>query len=226
MQSICFTSGLYQTEIERLDQLVDRKPSLLKGEFLYQSGEPFTALFAIRAGMVKVFSVNDLSQEVIHGFYVPGDIVGMEAMACQRHEFCAVALDTTSVCALPYPQLTRLAMEVPNLNAQIFSLMSQEIVTGRLHSTILAQKTAEQRLADFVLMMSGRLRARGYEYTQFRLNILHRDVACYLNLTPETVSRIFGKFQKLQLMSWKKKEVLIQDFDALQQIAQSSDQGN
>jgi CRP/FNR family transcriptional regulator len=131
-------------------------------------------------------------------------------------------MDTTTVCALPYEQLTKLGTEVPNLNAQIFSLMSHEIVTGRLHSTILTQKTAEQRLADFILMMSERLRARGYEHTQFRLNVLHRDVASYLNLTPETVSRILGKFQKQGWMSWKRKEVVIQDMEALQAMASSA----
>ncbi|AZR81858.1 MULTISPECIES: helix-turn-helix domain-containing protein [Piscirickettsiaceae] len=222
MQGICFANGLYDTDIERLDQLVDRKPSLVKGEYLYQAGENFTSLYAIRAGIVKVYSVNEHEQEVIHGFYLPGDIVGMEALACCRHEFYAVAMDTTTVCALPYEQLTKLGTEVPNLNAQIFSLMSHEIVTGRLHSTILTQKTAEQRLADFILMMSERLRARGYEHTQFRLNVLHRDVASYLNLTPETVSRILGKFQKQGWMSWKRKEVVIQDMEALQAMASSA----
>lgn len=219
MQSICFANGLYETDMSLLDHLVERKPTVNKGDFLFSPGLNFQSFFAIRAGIVKVYSINADHSEVIHGFYLPGDIVGMDAVAFDKHQFFAVALDTTSVCAIPYNQLSSLATQIPNLNHQVFTLMSNEIVSGRLLTTLLKQKTAEQRLADFILSMSEKYKSRGYEYTQFRLNILHRDVANYLNLTPETVSRILAKFQKENLMTWKKKEVHIHDERALYSLA-------
>ncbi|QBZ83517.1 Fumarate and nitrate reduction regulatory protein [Hydrogenovibrio crunogenus] len=222
LQTICFANGLYETDLDRLDELVDRLPSISKGEYLYSAGDEFSCLYAIRAGIVKLISFSEDETEVIHGFYLPGDIVGMEAMAYDAHEFYAVALDTTTVCALPYGQLASLSSEVPHLNSQMFSLMSREIMSSRLHSTILTQKTAEQRLADFILLMSTKYKSRGYEHRQFRLNILHRDVANFLNLTPETVSRILGKFQKEALMTWKKKEVIIKNENGLRELANDS----
>lgn len=215
LQKICFANGLLESDLKQLDGLVDRKPSLSKGELLFSSGDTFASLFAIRAGVIKVYSFDDNNMEVIHGFYLPGDIVGMEALAFKSHRFNAVALDVTTVCEIPFNQLADLANHIPNLNTQIFNLMSQEIVNSHLHSSLLTQKTAEQRLAYFIYRMSLKYKSRGYLHTRFRLNILHRDVANYLNLTPETVSRILAKFNKEKIMSWKRKEVQVFDEELL-----------
>lgn len=219
LQKICFANGLLDSDLGQLDELVDRKPSLLKGEVLFRAGEKFSSLFAIRAGAIKVFSYDQNNVEIIHGFYLPGDIVGMDSLAYPDYQFNAVALDVTTVCEIPYGQLTELANHVPNLHLQIFNLMSQEIVNNRFYTSLLTQKTAEQRLAHFVLMMSSKYKSRGYLHTKFRLNILHRDVANYLNLTPETVSRILARFNKEEIVSWKKKEISILDEARLRDFA-------
>ncbi|MDX1795123.1 MAG: helix-turn-helix domain-containing protein [Hydrogenovibrio sp.] len=219
LQKICFANGLHDSDLGQLDELVDRKPSLLKGDMLFRAGEKFSSLFAIRAGAIKVFSYDQNNTEVIHGFYLPGDIVGMDSLAYTDYQFNAVALDVTTVCEIPYGQLTELANQVPNLHLQIFNLMSQEIVNNRFYTSLLTQKTADQRLAHFILMMSSKYKSRGYLHTKFRLNILHRDVANYLNLTPETVSRILAKFNKENIVSWKKKEISILDEARLRDFA-------
>lgn len=219
LQKICFANGLHNTDLSQLDELVNRKPSLHKGEYLFKAGEKFSSLFAVRAGAIKLFSYDHNNLEVIHGFYLPGDIVGMDSIAYQDYQFYAVALDVTTVCEIPYGQLSELAEQVPNLYTQIFNLMSQEIVGTRMYTSLLTQKTAEQRLAYFIWSMSLKYKSRGYVHTKFRLNILHRDVASYLNLTPETVSRILAKFNKLNVLSWKKKEISILDEERLKEFA-------
>lgn len=209
LKGICFAQGLHDSEMKALDELVDRSPCVLKGELLYSPGDPFTKLYAIRAGGVKVFSSSDTGEEVIHGFYLPGDIIGLESMAFECHQYSAVALDTTSVCGLPYHQLAALGSKIPNFNIQLFNLMSYEIVSSRQHARLLTQKSAEQRLAEFLWNMSQKFQSRGYEHLQFRLNVLHREVANFLNLTPETISRILGKFHQAKILTWKRKEVII-----------------
>ncbi|PLA74915.1 Crp/Fnr family transcriptional regulator [Hydrogenovibrio sp. SC-1] len=209
LKGICFAQGLHDSEMQVLDELVDRTPCTLKGELLYSAGDPFTKLYAIRAGGVKVFSCSDTGEEIIHGFYLPGDIIGLESMAFEHHQYSAVALDTTSVCGLPYQRLAALGAKISNLNIQLFNLMSYEIVSSRQHARLLTQKSAEQRLAEFLWNMSQKFQSRGYEHLQFRLNVLHREVASFLNLTPETISRILGKFHQAQILTWKRKEVTI-----------------
>ncbi len=219
LQKLCFANGLSENDLVALDNLVDRKQSLIKGDYLYKTGDKLTSFFAIKAGTIKVYSLDDDKNEDIHGFYLPGDILGLDALAFSKHPFSAVALDVSNVCEIPFEKLTVLAGKIPNLNNQLLNLMSQEIVNSRRHSSVLTQKTAEQKVAYFILSKALKFKARGYLYTQFRLNILHKDVASYLSLTPETVSRILTKFNKVKIVSWQKKEIYIYDEVRLREIA-------
>jgi len=221
LQGVCFANGLHSQDLSKLDKLVDRKPSFTKGQHLYKAGDDFISLHAIRSGVVKIYSEQN-DQEIIHGFYLPGDIVGMDGMADKRHLFSAKVLDDAYVCSMSFGQLNDLSQDIPALNAQVLSLMSKEIVNGRSHASMLTHKSAEEKLADFVVSMMEKYRARGYEYMQFRLNILHRDVANFLNLTPETVSRVLAKFHNQGVVTWKKKEVAIHDVEALFTFAKVS----
>ncbi|WP_319557825.1 fumarate/nitrate reduction transcriptional regulator Fnr [Thiomicrorhabdus sp.] len=219
LQKICFPTGLVKSDVDRLDTIVDRKPALKKGQHLYQVGDKFQSLFAIRAGVVKLYEITDSGEEVIHGFYLPGDVLGMDGVENKTHQFSASALDSLSICSLPFDQLNDLSLQVPNLHNQILKVMSKEANESRLHTDLLMKKSADQRMAQFIFGMSERYRERGYVYDSFRLAILHRDVALYLGLTPETVSRILAKMHSDGIASWKKKEVQIMDRDALMALA-------
>lgn len=221
LQKICFPTGLSDQEMDQLEGIVHRRPPLQKNQMLFSAGDHFTSLFAIRAGVVKVFSFSDGGEEIIHGFYLPGDVVGVDAMSGKVHMFNAMALDTTSVCTLPFGDLNDLSLSIPNLNQKILSIMSKEVVEGRLHSELLTKKSADQRVAQFIWAMAERYKSRGYQYLDFRLSILHRDVATYLGLTPETVSRILAKFHQDKVVTWKKKEVVVHDETALRALAGS-----
>ncbi|HBQ45233.1 MAG TPA: Crp/Fnr family transcriptional regulator [Thiomicrospira sp.] len=219
LQKLCFANGLTPKDLAKLDSLVEKKTSLVKGEYLYKKGEVLQSFFAVKSGMVKVYSISENREENIHGFYQTGDILGLDALAYNEHPFSAVALDDSSVCEIPFEELTSLAGNVPNLNGQLLHLMSQEIVNSRRHSSLLTQKTAEQKIAYFILFKALKLKSRGYLHTQFRLSILHKDVANYLSLTPETISRILTKFNKENIVSWQKKEVNIFDESKLGELA-------
>jgi len=219
LQRICFPTGLGKEDVDRLDSIVERKPSLKKNQHLFEAGDRFTSLFAIRAGVIKLYSFSDSGEEMIHGFYLPGDVLGIDALAGRTHKLSAVALDTTSVCHLPFDELEKLSAEIPHLNRQVMSVMSKEVCDGRMHSELLTKRNADQRVAQFVWNMAERYRNRGYAYDEFRLSILHRDVAIYLGLTPETVSRILAKFHAENIVTWKKKDVKIHDVEVLRKLA-------
>lgn len=219
LQKICFPTGLQKSDIDRLDDIVERKSPLKKNQHLYEAGQKFSAIYAIRAGVLKLYSYSDSGEEIVHGFYLPGDVVGFDGIVDQHYLYNAMALDTTSVCNLPYDQLTDLSMKIPNLNHQIMTVMSKKMQDGRLHSELLIKKNADQRVAQFIWNMAERYKSRGYAYDEFRLSILHRDVALYLGLTPETVSRILAKFNAEKVVSWKKKEVNIYNELRLKEIA-------
>jgi len=217
LNEVCFGGGVSGTDLFNIKtHAVSHLPSFMKGDSIFQQGDHFHNLYAIRAGMVKVYCEYGPCQERIQGFYLPGDIIGLEAIVQGAHTAHAVALDTTTVCALPYQNLASLQKQMPELLDQMVRLMSQEVQSSQVYASMLTQKNAEQRVAQFFVTMARKYQARGYEHMQFRLNILHRDLANYLNLTPETVSRILGKFHRQGWVSWKRREVHIGDMAALE----------
>jgi CRP/FNR family transcriptional regulator len=219
LQKVCFSTGLTKEGIDRLDGIVDRKAPLKKNQHLFMAGDKFTALYVVRAGVIKLYSFSGVGDEIIHGFYLPGDVIGIDALQSEVHAFNAIAIDTVSVCNFPYSQLCNLAMQVPNLNHKLFSAMSKEVNESRLHSELLTKQNADLRVAKFIWHMVERHAGRGYASDEFRLGILHRDVALYLGLTPETVSRILAKLHTDNVVTWKKKELTIHNKGMLQSLA-------
>lgn len=221
LQKVCFPTGLYKSDVDRLNNIVERKSPLKKNQHLFEIGDKFGALYAIRAGVVKLYSFSDTGEEIIHGFYLPGDVLGIDALATTQHQFNAIAIDSASVCSFPFEALADLSIQIPSLNKQIMMVMSKEVNEGRLHSELLIKRNADQRVAQFIWNMAERYRNRGYAYDEFRLSVLHRDVALYLGLTPETVSRILAKFHSDHIVTWKRKEVKIHNEEALRVLAGS-----
>jgi CRP/FNR family transcriptional regulator len=219
LQKVCFSAGLPKEGLERLDSIVERKAPLKKNQHLFMAGDKFTALYVVRAGVIKLYSFSGRGEEIIHGFYLPGDVVGIDALQSEVHVFNAIAIDTVSVCNFPYAQLCDLAMHIQTLNHKIFSAMSKEVNECRLHSELLTKRNADQRIAEFIWHMVERHAGRGYASDEFRLGILHRDVALYLGITPETVSRILAKLHADNVVTWKKKELVIHNKKMLQSLA-------
>jgi CRP/FNR family transcriptional regulator len=110
-------------------------------------------------------------------------------------------------------------MQLPSLNHQLLSLMSKELSDERMHAELLSRKSAEERLTLFVLWLSRRQERRGFSAKVFRLGLLHRDVALYLGLTPETVSRILARLAEENVFLWRNKQVEIFDLSALAALA-------
>ncbi len=219
LQRICFPSGMTADEVQRLDTIISAQPVFKKGEMIFSAGEPATALYALKSGMVKLFRMDEQGNEIIHTFYLPGDIIGLDALDQPIYGFDAMALDTCNVCRLDQRDLESLGMQMPTLNRQVLQMMRRELELERAHYENMTHRFAEQRVANFIWSMAQRYRERGYDWECFRLPILHRDTATYLGLTPETVSRILKKFQKNNVFTWRKKYVEIHDVQQLQAAA-------
>ncbi len=219
LQGICFPMGLEHADINRLDQIVNHKPRLDKGEILYHSHDAFDAVYAIRSGMLKLYSNQEDGTEVIHGFYFPGDVVGFDGIETGVYQLNVEAIESSTLCEIPYNQLQSLSMEVPNLSMHLYHVLSKKMNDSYYQAQLLAIKSAEQRLANFLYHTAERVRARGFDEFKFHLPILHREVANYIGLTPETVSRLLTQFHKKGIVTWKKRQVTMHDKDVLRNLA-------
>ncbi len=223
LQRICFPKGLTAKEVSRLDQLISSQPHVTKGRYIFRCGEVTKGLFALKSGVVKLARIDEHGNEIIHSFYLPGDVLGLEALDQPVYAYDAIALDECNLCMFAQQDLEQLGRQMPSLNRQILHMMRLELERERNHFESLTYRSADQRIAHFILSIVRRYQDRGYASDAFRLPILHRDLATYLGLTPETVSRILKKFQKNDIMRWRKKEVEIFDMARLCELAGSAD---
>lgn len=207
LSTICIPIALQASEIDRLDAIVQRGRPLRKGEYVFRQGEPFTSVYAVRAGTLKAYATADNGEEQITGFYLPGEIFGMDGLAKNRHVSSAVALETAAICEIPFEHLSELSTRIPSLQRHFFQLLSSEIAQDRRMIAMLGKHSAEQRIAALLLSISARNARRKLSGTAFRLPMSRSDIGNYLGLTIETVSRIFSRLQKLGLIAAEQREI-------------------
>lgn len=219
ISELCLPFSLNPQELEDLDNIIDRKRPIHKGDQLFHDGEQMQSLFAIRSGTFKTFTVDEHGEEQITGFHLAGDLLGFDAIATSTHPSFAKALETSMVCEIPYDTLDTLSNSVPKLKKQILRMMSTEIRSDQEMLTLLNRKNAEQRLATFISTLSIRYHARGLSSTEFRLSMTRSDIGNYIGLTVETISRLLNRFHKNGLIQVEGKLIKILDADKLKECA-------
>jgi len=223
MHQLCLPMGLEDADISRLDQIIGGRRRLARDERLYQMGEPFRSLYAVRFGHFKTFQVNAAGEEQITGFQMAGELLGMDAISGTHH--CdAVALEDSEVCEIPFSRLEELFGQVPALLRHFHRIMSQEITREQNVMLLLGNMRAEQRFAVFLVNLSARYVARGYSSTSFALRMSREDIGNYLGLTIESVSRLLSRFKKQGWIAVDKREVTLLEPARLRAIAAGTEQ--
>lgn len=207
LATLCLPLSLSLQDLDTLDSIVKRSRPLKKGEFLFRQGDTFASVYAVRSGSLKTFSVTDCGEEQITGFHLPSEFVGLSGMDTELYPVSAIALETTSICEIPFERLDELSASMPQLRRQLMRIMSREIRDDQQMMMLLSKKTADERIATFLVNLSARFRARGYSPQQFRLAMSRNEIGNYLGLAVETVSRVFTRFQQNELLIAEGKEI-------------------
>ncbi|MEA3412039.1 MAG: helix-turn-helix domain-containing protein [Pseudomonadota bacterium] len=190
-----------------------------RGDNLYLPGEPLSSLFVIRAGVIKTCLQTEDGAEQIIGFHMAGDIVGLDAIAGETYTRSATAVDTTTACALPFSDIAQMCRELPGLQREMMRQMSQTIMDGARFQVMLTTKHANERVAAFLLDIADWHGHHGYSSSEFNMPMSRADIANYLNIKPETISRILSRFQNSGLLSMNRKQFRILDREALSRQA-------
>ena len=220
LSKICIPLALETTEIDQLDEIVQRGRPLRKGQHLFRQGQAFGSIFAVRSGSFKSYSVNDEGVEQVSGFYLPGEIMGLDGISMSRHVNSVVAYETSSICEIPFAELESLTQQIPSLQRHFFQLMSQEIVEDQRLITLLSKNTAGQRVAAFLLSLSARYARQQLSSVAFRIPMSRQDMANYLGLTVETISRVLSKYKKQGILMVANREIAIVNVEALRAAAE------
>lgn len=224
MHQLCLPMGLDDADLNRLDQIIGQRRRIAKDERLYQMGEPFRNLYAIRFGHFKTFQVNAAGEQHITGFQMAGELLGMDAISGDHHQCDAVALEDSEVCEIPFTGLEDLFGEVPTLLRHFHRIMSKEIMREQNVMLLLGNMRAEQRFAVFLVNLSSRYAARGYSPDSFQLRMSREDIGNYMGLTIESVSRLLSRFKKQGWIKVEKREVTLLQPALLKAMAAGTEQ--
>ncbi len=219
LSALCLPIALEATEIDSLDDIVQRSKPMQKGTHLFRENDPFSSVYAVRSGAIKVYRVTNDGREQVTSFSFPGEILGMDAISKNKHASCAIALETSAVCAIPFEMLDQLSTKLPALRWRFFQIMSEKITTDQQLITLLGKNTAEQRVTALLLSISARNARQKLSATNFSLPMSRIDIGNYFGLTVETVSRVFGRLQKLGLIAVNHKEIEILKIKEFQDVA-------
>ena len=215
LTDLCLPHGMEQEDLEKLDDIVERNVPYHRGEHLFRPGQKSHALFAVRSGALKSYCITEDGEEQVLGFILPGELTGMDGLAGGHYASASVALETTSVCELPYDQLNSLCSQLPGMHDQIMHIVGKEITTDQQMLMLLGKRNAEERLASFLLSLSTRYKKRGLSASEFYLTMSRQDIGNYLGLVIETVSRLFARFQDEEILTVDKKLITILKPEAL-----------
>lgn len=213
---LCLPFNLNSNELDKLDDIIQRKRPIQKNERLFETGDSLKSLYAVRSGSFKSYTISENGDEQITSFHLPGEIIGFDSLAGQVHQSVTQAMETSMVCEIPYPTLDALSDELPGLRRQLMRLMSEEIKQDQQMFMLLNQRTAEERLAYFLHSLSLRFGARGFAPNEFRLTMTRSEIGNHLGLTVETISRLLSRFHKETILKVEGKLISVLDSEALQ----------
>lgn len=217
--NVCISAGYDKVALGELHVLVEHVGPFRAGERLFRTRDPFKAIYAVRGGLVKTVSVDVDGKEQVLGFYLPGEVIGLNGIYPEHYPCDAVVLETSYFCRFSFPAISALASRMPKLQQQLFRLLSKELA---LTSMLAGDHSAEVRMAAFLVDLSDRFGASGFSERHLVLNMSRIDIGNYLRLASETVSRLLTHMRERGLIRLEGRQLEILDGKALRMLARSA----
>ena len=218
LRELCLPMGLNPSEIDKLDSVISTRRRVKRGSALFNAGEKFTSLYAVRSGFFKTSITTADGRDQVTGFQMTGEIIGLDGIVNDVHSCDAIALEDAEVCVMPFDQVEELSREFTTLQHHVHKIMSREIVRDHSVMLLLGSMRADERLAAFLLNLAQRLHARGFSQSELVLRMTREEIGSYLGMKLETVSRTFSKFVEDDMIEVRQRYVHIKNTDALRLI--------
>ncbi len=164
------------------------------GDPLFDEAQPAEHVFNVTAGAVKVYKLLADGRRQMTGFLFPGDFLGLANE--ETYAYSAEAVTHTVLCRFPRPKLERLLERYPKMEHRLLGMASHELAVAQEQMLLLGRKSAREKIASFLLMLSRRAVQRGQNGDPVAVSMSRNDIGDYLGLTTETVSRTFTQLKK------------------------------
>jgi len=223
LRELCIPQGMTDDELKLIDTVIERKKPVHKNDYLFRAGDTNRSIYAVLSGSVKTLVDNPNGEEQIVGFHLPGELLGMDGFSGDAHTCSAVALETSSVCEFPLESLDEVCHVVPSIQYAMRRIMGREVTKDHAMLLLLGRMSAEEKLASFLISLSKRMAQRHWKPSEFNLTMPRQDIANYLGLAVETVSRLFAHLQDENIIEVDRRRVNISDMDRLKAIVGDSE---
>ena len=195
----------------------DNVSILHRGDTIYHMGDQLDGIYLINAGAVKVYRTTECGDQQIVGFYMPGEVIGLDALSDGVSRSTAVALDTTNISMIPFDAMLSNDSEFGKVD--FIRRIGTTLIRDNDLIMMLSQRTADRSLAWFLVEFSDRLADRGLVPSEFTLPMSRTDIAIFLGLAVETVCRELAHLCERDLVRKDRRRLHLVDIEALRHIA-------
>lgn len=218
VRDLSFCNALSDEELDHLNR-VSSDVSLASGQSLFDEGAPADHVFNVTSGAMKVYKLLSDGRRQITGFLFPGDFLGLSTRAA--YAYSAEAVCSTELCRFNRQKLESLLKDFPKVERRLLGIANDELALAQDQMLILGRKTAKEKIASFLLMLSNRAKKSGTQSNPIALPITRTDMADYLGLTTETVSRTITQLKTSGLITLMQgNEVRLDNREALAEMAE------
>lgn len=193
MRDLTLCAALDEPELTEMAAIATNM-ELGSGDPLFDEAEPAEHVFNVTAGAVKVYKLLADGRRQMTGFLFPGDFLGLANE--ETYAYSAEAITHTALCRFPRRKLERLLERYPNMEHRLLAMASHELAAAQEQMLLLGRKTAREKIASFLLMLSRRATQRGQAGDPVSVPMSRNDIGDYLGLTTETVSRTFTQLRQ------------------------------
>ncbi len=197
---------------------IDPNPFVIRErKELFGMGDHLSGIYMINSGSVKLTRTTEFGELQIIGFYMPGELIGLDALADGVSLSNAVVMETSNITLIPFETIinTDEKFDYHNFIHQIGISFNRESD----HTNMLSNCTAGRRLAWFLTKFSDGLAGRGIRTDEFTLPMKRADIALYLGMADETLSRELAKLCTKGLVKKHMRNIELLDIDQLRKIA-------
>jgi CRP/FNR family nitrogen fixation transcriptional regulator len=164
--------------------------SFERNEEIFGEGETAEYVYRVVSGAVRTMRFSSDGRRQILGFHLPGDVFGLELS--RTHTLSAEAVTVSDIILVRRSAIDKAAAQDLNAARAVLELLSQNLVSAREHALVLGRKSAGERVAIFLLQLAERCTSQH----ELDLPMSRADIADYLGLTIETVSRAFSEMER------------------------------
>ena len=217
VRHLALCAALRQDALPHLEAIVS-PVSLGPGRMLFGEGDPVRHAYIVVAGILRLVRLLSDGRRQITGFGLAGDFVGLSAEGA--HPCGAETVDSVELCQFPIRRLHELFTSFPEMEHRLLAMRSAELVAAHERMVLLGRKTPVEKIATFLLEVSARQKARGRPPSPVILPMTRSDIADYLGLTVETVSRCFTRLKTERSIALPEPtSVTLLERDRLQRLA-------